>query len=65
MIPRELIDTAEVPGGGGALRPIRCGEEWSIMLGANELMNSRLSGSEEAPAELGCARIGDRPRPHC
>ena len=46
MIPRELIDTAEIPGGGGTLRLIRRGQEWSIMLGANELMNSRLSGSE-------------------
>jgi hypothetical protein len=33
------------------------------MLGANELMNSRLSGSEEALAGLACARIADRPRP--
>jgi spermidine synthase len=63
MIPRELIDTAEIPGGGGTLRLIRRGQEWSIMLGANELMNSRLSGSEEALAEMGCARIRDRARP--
>src|SRR5688572_29926973 len=33
------------------------------MLGANELMNSRLSGSEEALASLSCARIQDRQRP--
>src|SRR4051812_45185115 len=33
------------------------------MLGANELMNSRLSGSEEALAALACARIAARPRP--
>lgn len=64
MIPRELIDTAEIPGGGGTLRLIRRGQEWSIMLGANELMNSRLSGSEEALATMGCARIEGRPRPH-
>ena len=33
------------------------------MLGANELMNSRLSGSEEALATLACARILPRPAP--
>jgi spermidine synthase len=33
------------------------------MLGANELMSSRLGGSEAALAELACARIGGRPRP--
>jgi spermidine synthase len=63
MIPRLLMDTAEIPG-GGELRLIRRGEEYSIMLGPNELMNSRLSGSEEALAELACARIADRDRPH-
>ncbi len=63
MIPRVLIDTAEVPGGGGELRLIRRGEEYSIMLGANELMNSRLSGSEEALATLACERLPAGPRP--
>jgi spermidine synthase len=63
MIPRELIDTAEIPGGAGLLRLIRRGEEYSIMLGANELMNSRLSGSEEALAQLAIERLETRPRP--
>jgi len=40
-----LIDTATVPG-GGELRLKQRGSEFSIMLGTNELMNSRLSGSE-------------------
>ena len=52
MIPRELLATAEVPGGDEPLRLIRRGSEYSIMLGANELMNSRLSGSEEAMSTL-------------
>ncbi len=56
MVPRVLIDTAEVPG-GGELRLMKRGDEYSIMLGANELMNSRLSGSEEALASLACARL--------
>jgi spermidine synthase len=63
LIPRELIDTAPVPG-GGELRLFCRGSEYSIMLGANELMNSRLSGSEEALADLACRRIADRPQPH-
>jgi spermidine synthase len=62
MVPRVLIDTAEIPG-GGELRLIRRGEEYSIMVGSNELMNSRLSGSEEALAELACERIAGRSQP--
>ncbi|TIM61819.1 MAG: hypothetical protein E5Y60_28400, partial [Mesorhizobium sp.] len=34
-----------------------------IMLGSNELMNSRLSGSEEALARLSCQRIAGRRQP--
>jgi len=56
MIPRVLIDTAEVPG-GGVLRLYQRGDDFSIMLGGNELMNSRISGSEEALATLACARM--------
>ncbi|GJE62126.1 hypothetical protein [Methylobacterium trifolii] len=63
MIPWEHLDTAEIPGGGGTLRLLRRGEAYSIMLGQNELMNSRLSGSEEALAGLACARIAGRPAP--
>jgi spermidine synthase len=39
---------------------MRRGEEFSIMLGSNELMNSRLSGSEEALADLASAKLGGR-----
>lgn len=62
MIPRELIGTAEMPG-GGELRLFRRGDEFSIMLGATELMNSRLSGSEEALATLAAERIRDIAKP--
>lgn len=58
MIPWEHLDTALVPDGGGELRLMRRGAEYSIMAGAIELMNSRLSGSEEALATLVCARVG-------
>ena len=50
MIPRVLIDSAPIPGGGGELRLIRRGEDFWIMLGANALMSTRLRGSEEALA---------------
>jgi spermidine synthase len=56
VLPWIPLDTAPMPG-GGELRLKRRGSEFSIMLGAIELMNSRLSGSEEALATLACARI--------
>ncbi|MFG1396210.1 spermine/spermidine synthase domain-containing protein [Roseixanthobacter pseudopolyaromaticivorans] len=64
MIPWLLLDTAEVPDGGGTLRLMQRGAEFSIMAGATELMNSRLSGSEEALAALASARLGACAAPH-
>jgi spermidine synthase len=64
MIPWLQIDTARVPGAGVELRLMRRGAEFSMMLGQNELMNSRLSGSEEALATLACKRIEAVKRPH-
>ena len=63
MIPWLQLDSAKVPGGREELRLKQRGGEFSIMLGANELMNSRLSGSEEALARLCCARISGRKQP--
>jgi spermidine synthase len=63
MIPRVLIDTAPVPGGGGELRLVQRGDDFWIMIGANALMSTRLRGSEEALATLACERIAGRPRP--
>lgn len=63
MIPWIVLDSARIPDGREELRLKRRGGEFSIMLGANELMNSRLSGSEEALARLACAKIAGRPRP--
>jgi spermidine synthase len=62
MIPWVQLDVAQIPG-GGELRLMRRGAELSIMSGAIELMNSRLSGSEEALAALGCEPFRDRTRP--
>jgi spermidine synthase len=63
MIPRIEIGTAQIPG-GGRLRLIRRGTEFSIMLNGNELMNTRLSGSEEALAMLSIDRLGTVAKPH-
>jgi spermidine synthase len=63
MIPWLLIDTARTPGADVELRLMRRGAEFSMMLGQNELMNSRLSGSEEALATLACRRIEAVKRP--
>jgi spermidine synthase len=57
MIPWVKIDTAKIPGADGELRLMRRGDEFSIKLGQNELMNSRLSGSEAALATLACRKI--------
>ncbi len=62
MIPWVQLDSAKIPG-GGELRLKRRGDEFSIMLGTNELMNSRLSGSEEALARLAIAKLGGRKAP--
>jgi spermidine synthase len=64
MIPWLQIDTAPVPGADVELRLMRRGAEFSMKLGQNELMNSRLSGSEEALATLACRRIEAVERPH-
>jgi spermidine synthase len=57
MIPWIQIDKTKVPGAEVELSLKRRGAEFSMMLGQNELMNSRLSGSEEALATLSCRRI--------
>jgi spermidine synthase len=59
-----LLGRAEVPDGGGELRLMQRGHEFSIMSGSNELMNSRVSGSEKALATLSCQRLRGRLRPH-
>ena len=61
MTPRELIDTAAVSGGED-LRLFRRGDDYMIVLDRNELMNSRMSGSEEALATMTCERL-DSPAP--
>jgi spermidine synthase len=57
-----LIGTAIVPG-GDELRLFRRGGDFMIVVDRNELMNSRMSGSEEALATLVCDRLRDRAAP--
>lgn len=57
MIARELIGMAEVPG-GPPLRLVRHGSDFIIMLDRNELMSSRMSGSEKALGQMTLERLG-------
>ncbi len=63
MKPRELIGTAQIPG-GEELRLFHRDHDFMIVLGGNELMSSRMSGSEEALAVLTCERLRERDEPH-
>ena len=63
MIPLEHLATAHAPD-GEELRLMRRGDDFMIVLDRNELMNSRMSGSEEALAVMTCARLDDRKAPH-
>ncbi|HWE77844.1 MAG TPA: spermidine synthase [Pseudolabrys sp.] len=62
MMPWQRIDSAHIPG-GGELRLMRRGSEFAIKLGSNELMNSRLTATEQALATLACDRIKTRAAP--
>jgi spermidine synthase len=62
MIGHELVGTAQVPD-GVELRLMRRGDEFTIVLERNELMNSRVSGSEEALAKMTLERLGGRTAP--
>ncbi|HEU0043707.1 spermidine synthase [Sphingomonas sp.] len=60
MTPRELIATAAIPG-GAEMRLFRRGGDFMVVLDRNELMSSRMSGSEEALATLTAERLQARP----
>ena len=63
MTPRELIDIAPVPG-GQELKLYRRGADHMIVLDRNELMSSRMSGSEKALAVMTLERLKSRKDPH-
>ena len=55
----QILAAVDIPNGGGTLTLAQRDKEFSIRLSGirGELMNSRVHGSEEALAELGCARL--------
>ena len=63
MNPWILLDETTVPGDGGVLKLYQRAFEFSISVKNEELMNSRMHGSEDALAELACKRMADRENP--
>jgi spermidine synthase len=59
MNPWKVLGVATIPGSNGELKLSQRADEFSIRLSGirGELMNSRVHGSEEALAELGCAGL--------
>ncbi|WP_163339439.1 hypothetical protein [Desulfopila sp. IMCC35008] len=57
MKPWKEVDRAPIPDEDGELILRRRDTEYSIRTTTTELMNSRLHGSEDALAELTCARL--------
>ena len=57
MIPRERVASARIPGGGEMIL-YRRGGDHMILVDREELMSSRMSGSEEALATMTLARLG-------
>ena len=62
MIAREHLGTANVPG-GEELRLFRHDRDFMIVMGHNELMSTRMRGSEEALATMTLERLA-APAPH-
>jgi spermidine synthase len=62
LIARELLGTAQVPG-GEELKLFAHGRDFMIVLGRNELMSTRMRGSEEALANLTLERLGNPAAP--
>lgn len=60
MLPWIKLDSAPVDGGREELRLMRRGDEFSIILGGNTLMSNRMSGSEEALANLALDKLTGR-----
>jgi len=64
MIPWKLVDKAPIPGTGDELELNRRGDEFSISVtGGGVLMSTWAHGSEDALADVACARIAKCNRP--
>jgi spermidine synthase len=62
MIPWKLLDQAQTPGNGAELRLYQHDHDYSIKAGNYELINSRIYGSEDDLAKLGCQNLAANPR---
>jgi spermidine synthase len=62
VIRRELLGTAQVPG-GEELKLFAHGRDFMIVLGHNELMSTRMRGSEEALATMTLERLSNPAAP--
>jgi spermidine synthase len=59
VVPRTLLGTAVIPGTDKELQLFQSGDVFSMKIpGRGDLMNSRVHGSENALAELACAKLG-------
>ncbi|MFN5820805.1 MAG: spermidine synthase, partial [Novosphingobium sp.] len=63
MITRQLLGTAQVPG-GEELKLFAHGRDFMIVMGHNELMSTRMRGSEEALATMTLDRLQGRSAPN-
>jgi spermidine synthase len=63
MTPRIHLGTASVPG-GDQLDLYSRGDDFMIVLDRNELMSTRMNGSEIALAEMTLERLGGNAAPH-
>ena len=63
MIQRELLGTAQVPG-GEELKLYAHGRDFMIVMGHNELMSTRMRGSEELLATMALERLDHPAAPH-
>lgn len=60
MIPWKLLSRSRTPDNKSELTLSQRGTEYSIRVNGQELMNSRMFGSEMMLAELACPEIADR-----
>jgi len=56
----ELLDTAPIPGSREKMTLLRRGDEYSIRVDDQELMDSDAHASEEALSRIACQRIAER-----
>ena len=61
MLAWEKLDGEAVPGDDTVMELLRRGTELVIRVSGRELMSSRVHGSEDALADLACAKLKDRP----